>query len=137
MSSSSRVFHGCRALLAAAKAGTPKSSAAKTTAKSKTRSSSSPPPPPKQPRQLARSTGILKPVPVSPALRNFLGAPESSRTNAVKKVWEYIKAHELQNPANRKEIYCDDMLKTIFEGKEKVGFLEIGRLLSAHFVKTD
>lgn len=43
----------------------------------------------------------------------------------------------LQNPANKKEIHCDDKLKAIFEGKEKVGFLEIGKLLSRHFVKTE
>ncbi|KAK9273410.1 hypothetical protein L1049_018220 [Liquidambar formosana] len=78
-----------------------------------------------------------KVAPVSPALRKFLGAPESSRTDAVKKIWEYIKLHNLQNPADKREIYCDEKLKTIFNGKDKVGFLEIGKLLSAHFVKTD
>lgn len=43
----------------------------------------------------------------------------------------------LQNPADKREIYCDDKLKTIFEGKDKVGFLEIGKLLSGHFVKAN
>ena len=43
----------------------------------------------------------------------------------------------LQNPANKREIYCDDKLKGIFEGREKVGFLEIGKLLSRHFVKAE
>lgn len=42
----------------------------------------------------------------------------------------------LQNPTDKKEIFCDEKLKTIFDGKEKVGFLEIGKLLSRHFVKT-
>uniref|UniRef100_A0A5B7BZB1 DM2 domain-containing protein n=1 Tax=Davidia involucrata TaxID=16924 RepID=A0A5B7BZB1_DAVIN len=138
MSTTSRVFNGCRTLLAAAKAGSPKSSTAKTTATSKRRSSSPSPSSsssssPKQPRP----TGILKVTPVSPALRKFLGVPEAARTDVVKKVWEYIKLHNLQNPADKKEILCDDKLKTIFEGKEKIGFLEIGRLLSPHFVKTD
>lgn len=41
----------------------------------------------------------------------------------------------LQNPTNKKEIFCDAKLKAIFDGKEKVGFLEIGKLLSRHFVK--
>ena len=41
----------------------------------------------------------------------------------------------LQNPTNKREIYCDDKLKAIFEGREKVGFLEIGKLLTRHFVK--
>lgn len=80
--------------------------------------------------------GILKPVPISPTLSDFVGAPQASRTEAVKKVWDYIKLHNLQNPANKKEIICDEKLKVLFSGKDKVGFLEIARLLSEHFVKT-
>lgn len=41
-------------------------------------------------------TGILKPMPISPVLSEFIGASESSRTEAVKKVWEHIKANNLQ-----------------------------------------
>ncbi|KAL9236386.1 hypothetical protein vseg_011065 [Gypsophila vaccaria] len=81
--------------------------------------------------------GILKPVPISPILKEFMGgASEASRTDAVKKVWDYIKLHNLQNPSNKREIICDEKLKTLFSGKDKVGFLEIARLLSQHFVKT-
>ncbi|CAI0385131.1 unnamed protein product [Linum tenue] len=42
----------------------------------------------------------------------------------------------MQNPANKKEIICDDKLKTIFAQKEKVGMLEIAKLLSPHFNKS-
>lgn len=42
----------------------------------------------------------------------------------------------LQNPADKREVFCDETLKQIFEGKDKVGFLEIAKLLSSHFVKT-
>ncbi|XP_071701453.1 protein TRI1-like [Rutidosis leptorrhynchoides] len=83
-----------------------------------------------------RPAGILKSTPVSPALGEFLGVSEISRTNAVKKVWEYIKSNKLQNPANKKEIICDDKLKTIFSGKDKVGFLEIAKLMTQHFIKS-
>ncbi|MED6142910.1 hypothetical protein PIB30_002204 [Stylosanthes scabra] len=82
------------------------------------------------------NTGIQKVVPVSSELGSFLGAPEVSRTHAVKRVWEYIKLQNLQNPSNKKEIFCDDKLKTIFDGKDKVGFTEIARLLSNHFLKS-
>ncbi|XP_057448842.1 protein TRI1-like [Lotus japonicus] len=98
--------------------------------------------PPKKPATAAPSktksstSGIQKVVPVSSELGKFLGSPEVSRTDAVKRVWEYIKLQNLQNPTNKKEIFCDDKLKTIFEGKDKVGFTEIARLLSNHFVKS-
>lgn len=42
----------------------------------------------------------------------------------------------LQNPQNKREIICDAKLKTIFDDKDTVGFLEIGKLLTPHFVKT-
>ncbi|GAB4857981.1 hypothetical protein Ancab_015885 [Ancistrocladus abbreviatus] len=63
----------------------------------------------------------------------FLGVREVSRTEAVKKVWEYIKLQNLQDPANKKVIRCDMKLKTIFDGKDTVGFLEIARLPSSAF----
>lgn len=45
----------------------------------------------------SKSTGgIQKVVPVTSELGNFIGAPEVSRTEAVKKVWEYIKLQNLQ-----------------------------------------
>ncbi|KAK8589928.1 hypothetical protein V6N13_088734 [Hibiscus sabdariffa] len=91
---------------------------------------------PATPRTTTRPSGIFKVTPVSPALGRFLGAQQASRTGAVKQIWSYIKSHNLQNPENKREIFCDEKLKTIFDGKEKVGFLEIGKLLSCHFVKS-
>ncbi|XP_076893468.1 upstream activation factor subunit UAF30-like [Bidens hawaiensis] len=126
MASSARVFNGCRTLLTAAKSATPKPTTAaakkKTTVKKPTEKKPS-------------SAGILKPLPISPALAHFLGVSESARTEAVKKIWEYIKSNQLQNPMNKKEIICDKKLKTIFDGKERVGFLEVAKLLAPHFVK--
>ncbi|XP_030947850.1 protein TRI1-like [Quercus lobata] len=117
-SSSSRwraVFGGTTTLMSAAK------EKAKTTTTTKARS----------------NIGIQKVLQISPQLGKFLdGATESSRTHAVKKVWEHVKLHHLQNPANRKEIFCDEKLKSIFDGKEKVQFQEIAKFLSNHFVKS-
>ncbi|XP_038877222.1 upstream activation factor subunit UAF30 [Benincasa hispida] len=144
-----RVFRACRALLAPSKSSaTVAATAAKsnTTSKPKPKSKVKTPPTsdtadvsatpkPKIKREITRPTGILKVTQVSPALSNFLGVSEASRIDAVKQIWSYIKLHNLQNPANKREIYCDDKLKAIFEGREKVGFLEIGKLLAHHFVK--
>ena len=32
----------------------------------------------------------------------------------VKKLWDYIKSNDLQNPDNRREILCDDKLRALF-----------------------
>ncbi|KAL4325870.1 hypothetical protein GQ457_11G020320 [Hibiscus cannabinus] len=79
-----------------------------------------------------RHSGLLE----AAKLGKFLGASEASRTGTIKKVWEYIKRHNLQNPANKKEIICDDKLKTIFDGKDTVGMFEVTKYLSPHFVKS-
>ncbi|KAK4284943.1 hypothetical protein QN277_001706 [Acacia crassicarpa] len=154
MSSSSiasfRVIRGCKALLAPLKSSSSASNAKTTQSSSKSKpkgkntpqkphsrssSSTSPQSSPKPRRELTRPTGILKATPVSPVLHRFLGVSEASRGQAVKQVWAYVKLHNLQNPVNRSEIECDEKLKSLFEGKDKVGFLEVGKLLSRHFQK--
>ncbi|KAI3702355.1 hypothetical protein L6452_28091 [Arctium lappa] len=83
-----------------------------------------------------RVTGLTKTYRVSPELKDFLGGkPEISRSLALKEIWAYIKEKELQEPTNRKVIVCDEKLKTIFGGKERVGFLQVSGLISPHFLK--
>uniref|UniRef100_A0A0A9HUV9 DM2 domain-containing protein n=1 Tax=Arundo donax TaxID=35708 RepID=A0A0A9HUV9_ARUDO len=82
-----------------------------------------------------RATGITLPKPVSPALQAIVGAPEIPRTEALKRLWAYIKQHNLQDPADKKVIVCDEKLKVLFAGRERVGFLEVAKLLNPHFVK--
>ncbi|KAF5203941.1 SWIB/MDM2 domain superfamily protein [Thalictrum thalictroides] len=79
--------------------------------------------------------GITKPKPISPAMQELLGVTEIPRTQALKQIWAYIKQHNLQDPENKKIIVCDEKLKKIFAGKERVGFLEISGLLNPHFIK--
>ncbi|XP_028755958.1 upstream activation factor subunit spp27-like [Neltuma alba] len=114
-----RVFGACsRALMAAAAKGA--ASGVKTAPKTAAPKSRG-------------STALQKMIPVSPQLGKFLGASESSRAGAVKKVWDHIKLHNLQNPTNKREIVCDEKLKTIFNGKDRISFTEIARYLSNHF----
>ncbi|KAK1276238.1 hypothetical protein QJS04_geneDACA001651 [Acorus gramineus] len=79
--------------------------------------------------------GITKPRPISPAMQELLGVSEIPRTQALKLIWAYIKEHNLQDPDNKRVIVCDEKLKKIFAGKERVGFLEISGLINPHFMK--
>ncbi|KAF3958768.1 hypothetical protein CMV_016354 [Castanea mollissima] len=79
--------------------------------------------------------GIMKPRPVSPEMQDLVGVPEISRTQALKQIWAHIKEHNLQDPENKRIIVCDDKLKKIFGGRERIGFLEIAGLISPHFIK--
>lgn len=78
--------------------------------------------------------GIMKPRRVSPEMEAFVGAPEIPRTQALKLIWAHIKQHNLQDPENKKVIICDEKLKKIFGGRDRVGFLEIAGLISPHFL---
>ncbi|GAB4838333.1 hypothetical protein Ancab_027863 [Ancistrocladus abbreviatus] len=78
----------------------------------------------------------MKPRRVSPEMQAFLGgATEIPRTQALKHIWAYIKQNNLQDPDNKKVIICDENLRKIFAGKERVGFLEIAGLINPHFLK--
>ncbi|XP_042445689.1 protein TRI1-like [Zingiber officinale] len=125
----SRVLGSGRVLMAAAKGGAKEAAAARVVTKVAAAA------PPAAAAATPPKVGLRKPVPVSPALRKFLGVQESTRMEVVKKIWEHIKANQLQNPKNKQEIRCDEKLKTIFDGKDKVGMLEMGKLLNPHFLK--
>ncbi|KAI6029415.1 SWIB/MDM2 domain-containing protein [Pisolithus microcarpus] len=49
----------------------------------------------------------------------------------VKKLWEYIREHELQNPSNKKEIMCDDALRAVF-AVDKIDMFRMNKVLGQH-----
>ncbi|KAM0872324.1 hypothetical protein ACQ4PT_038797 [Festuca glaucescens] len=135
-SAAARVFRGCRALMgnsfsSSAAGGKRPSSAAAAVKPPKVTTKA-------DATEAKNMRGIMRPVPVSEALSKFPGGgPEISRAGAIKIVWAYIKGQGLQNPANKKEILCDEKLKSIFAGRDKIGMMEVTKLLSPHFIKTN
>jgi chromatin remodeling complex protein RSC6 len=79
----------------------------------------------------AQQSGLQRPVTPSKELAEITGADPLPRSQMVKKVWDHIKANNLQNPANKREILADDKLKKIF-GKDKVSMFEMNKHLSNH-----
>ncbi len=80
----------------------------------------------------AQATGLQKPLTPSAELEAVIGKGQVARSDAVKKVWDYIKKHDRQNPANKREILADDKLKGLFHGKDKVTMFEMNSHLSKH-----
>jgi chromatin remodeling complex protein RSC6 len=74
----------------------------------------------------------MKPVTPDAALAAVVGAAPLPRTELTKKLWEYIKSNDLQNPSNRREIIADAKLKKVFDGKDKVSMFEMTKLVSGH-----
>jgi chromatin remodeling complex protein RSC6 len=50
----------------------------------------------------------------------------------VSKVWEYIKANNLQNPENKREILADEKLQAVFGGKSKVSMFGMNKYFAQH-----
>lgn len=75
---------------------------------------------------------LLKPMNLTPELEAVVGKGPMPRSQVVKKMWEYIKAKNLQNPANKRNIFADDKLRPVFGGKDEVTMFEMTKLASAH-----
>ena len=67
----------------------------------------------------------------SPELAAVIGAEPVSRPEMIKRIWAYIRTHNLQNPKNKREIVADDKLEKIF-GKKSASMLEVPGLLRPH-----
>jgi DNA topoisomerase-3 len=85
--------------------------------------------------QPKKQTAFNKPLRPSEALSRVIGAEPLPRTEATKKLWDYIKAHNLQNPANKRNILCDANLKAVM-GKDEVTMFEMTGLVGKHLAAT-
>jgi DNA topoisomerase-3 len=110
-----------RKTAAAAKTGA--ASAGKTSAAAK-----------KAAKPAAKKTATRKPAAgkaPSAQLAAVIGAEPVARPEAVKKMWEYIKAHNLQDPKDKRTILADDKLRAVF-GKDSIGMFELAGVLGQH-----
>jgi len=67
----------------------------------------------------------------SAALAAVIGNDPVARTEVVKKLWDYIKAHNLQDPKDKRVIHADAKLKAVF-GKDQAGMFEIAGIVGKH-----
>lgn len=75
---------------------------------------------------------FMKALKPSAELAKVVGSSPLPRTEATKKLWEYIKKHNLQDPSNRRNINADATLQSIFDGKRTVNMFEMTKLVSKH-----
>ena len=80
------------------------------------------------PRKL--NPALKKPLNLTPELEAVVGKGPMARMDVVKNIWVYIKKKDLQNPAHRRNILADDLLKPLFGGKKEVSMFEMTKLVS-------
>jgi upstream activation factor subunit UAF30 len=78
------------------------------------------------------NAAFMKPMAPSADLAAVVGSKALPRTEAVKKIWGYIKANKLQDSKNRRMINCDAKLKAVFGNKGQVSMFEIAKYLNKH-----
>ena len=77
------------------------------------------------------NAAFMKPLTPSPILAAIIGDEAVPRTEVTKRIWDYIKKHDLQDPANRRNINADAKLKPVFE-KDQVSMFELTKIVSGH-----
>lgn len=78
------------------------------------------------------NSAFMKPMNVSDTLAAVVGKGPMPRSEVVKKLWEYIKKNDLQDPKNKRNINADANLQAVFGGKKAVNMFEMTKLVSAH-----
>lgn len=85
--------------------------------------------------QKNKNSAFMQPVKVSPELAAIVGSGPMPRTEIVKKIWEYIKAHKLQDQNNKRNIIPDEKLAKVFGSSEPIDMFKMTSALSKHISK--
>lgn len=67
----------------------------------------------------------------SAALAAVIGAEPVAHTEVIKKVWDYVKAHGLQDATNKRAINADAQLLPVF-GKPQITMFELAGIVGKH-----
>ena len=78
------------------------------------------------------NAAFMKPMQPSAALGAVVGNGMMPRTEVTKKLWNYIKRNNLQDPKESRMIVADDKMKPVFGGKGRVSMFEMTKLVNKH-----
>ena len=78
------------------------------------------------------NAAFMKPMNPTAALAAVIGGGAMPRTEVTKKLWDYIRGNNLQDPSNKTRINADEKLKQVFDGREQVTMFEMTKLVFNH-----
>lgn len=79
--------------------------------------------------------GFMQKLQPDDALAAVIGSDPQPRTEVTKRIWDYIKANNLQDPKDKRTIKADAKLKRVFDGKDSVSMFEMTKLVNSHLKK--
>ncbi|KAF1838686.1 SWIB-domain-containing protein [Decorospora gaudefroyi] len=80
--------------------------------------------------------GFHKPYSLSPALSELLGETQLARPQIVKKIWEYVKERDLQDPSDKRHIRCDEAMRAVFK-QDRVHMFTMNKILNENLYAVD
>lgn len=80
----------------------------------------------------AKTPRVSAPLPLSKELSAIVGSDSLPRGEVLKKVWDYIRAHNLQDPKDKRKIVPDGALAKVFGSKESIDMFAMTKILAPH-----
>ena len=80
---------------------------------------------------MAKNNALTKPVNLTPELEAVVGKGPMTRAQITSKVWEYIKAHSLQDSKDKRQINPDAKLGAVI-GKDQISMFKMTAAVSKH-----
>jgi upstream activation factor subunit UAF30 len=77
-------------------------------------------------------SAFMKPMQPDEALAAIVGSEPIPRTEVTKRVWDYVREHNLQDPNDKRMIVADDKLRKVFNGQDRVSMFEMTKLVNGH-----
>jgi len=88
-----------------------------------------------KPAKSGEGGGFMQKLQPDEALAAVIGSEPQPRTEVTKRIWDYIKTNNLQDPKDKRTIKADAKLKKVFDGKDAVSMFEMTKLVNAHLKK--
>lgn len=82
-------------------------------------------------KEVVKKGGFHKEYLLSSPLSDLVGETQLSRPQVVKKIWDYIKAHDLQDPEDKRQIRCDEKMLPIFK-TDRIHMFTMNKHLGNH-----
>lgn len=79
------------------------------------------------------NAAFMRPRGLSEDLEAVVGKGPMPGTEVTKKIWEYIKKHNLQDAKDKRLINADEKLKKVFGGQSQVHMMKMAGLLSKQY----
>ncbi|KAE8441160.1 hypothetical protein EG329_005816 [Mollisiaceae sp. DMI_Dod_QoI] len=79
-------------------------------------------------KEKVKKGGFHKQYHLSAPLADLVGEATLSRPQVVKKIWEYIKGRDLQDPNDKRQILCDEKMQLVFK-QDKVHMFTMNKIL--------